>query len=154
MRQRRKPHQSEPFHVVLDNEALGQVTSAELSHRLRVEMRTAATTAGLVVVPTSVLVERNHDRRAPRGAQANRILRDARVDALTEARAAEAVALRTRSGESGSVVDAHVAAAALAVVRQVGGTASVATSDPSDITRLLDGADDSATRAVTSVLRL
>lgn len=155
MKQRHKPDRtSTPSHVVLDNEALAQISTGRPSRPLVVDLQVASDSGGLVVLPTSVLVERNHDRTAPAAAAANRLLRDARFDALTAASAAEAVALRARSGEGGSVVDAHIAAAALAVVRRFGGTATVATSDPTDITRLLDGADDSATRAATGVLPL
>lgn len=154
MTRRKKPQRGRPTHVVLDNEALGQIAAGRLSHSLRVDLRSAATSAGVVVLPASVLVERDHDRTAPATAEANRILREASVDALTDARAAEAITLRRRSGERGSVVDAHVAAAAVAVVRRFGGSVTVATSDPSDITRLLDGVEDSATRAVAGVLPL
>lgn len=155
MRQRYKlDRTSTPAHVVLDNEALGQISTGRPSRPLVVELQLASDSGGLVVLPTSVLVERNHNRTAPGAAEANRILRDARLDELTEGRAAEAVALRVRSRGGGSVVDAHVAAAALAVVRRFGGTATVATSDPTDITRLLDGADDSTRRAATGVLGL
>jgi len=150
---RKKRQDSVPAHVVLDNEALWQV-AGRLSRSLRAELRLAALTTGQVVLPASVMVECIHDRAAPAAARANQILRDAGTDALTEARAAEAVALRVRSGETGSVVDAHVAAAALAVVRRFGGTATVATSDPADITRLLDCAGDGAARGATGVLAL
>ncbi|MGH3564618.1 MAG: hypothetical protein ACRDRH_01015 [Pseudonocardia sp.] len=157
MKRRHKPdHTSTPAHVVLDNEALAQISTGRPSRPLVVDLQVASDSGGLVVLPTSVLVERNHDRTAPAAApaSANRILRDARFDALTAARAAEAVALRARSGEGGSVVDAHIAAAALAVVQRFGGTATVATSDPTDISRLLDGAGGGAVRAVTGVLAL
>lgn len=152
---RRKQAPEEPStHVVLDNEALGQIAAGRLSRQLLLALLAAKATTGEVVLPISVVVERNYDRTAPKAAQANRILRDALTDPLDESRAAEAVSLRARSGESSSVVDAHVAAAALAVVRRFGGTATVATSDPSDITLLLDGAEDDALRAVSGVLPL
>lgn len=151
---RKKPRRGEPVHAVLDNEALGQIATGRPSRPLLVQLQLAFGSGGVIVLPTSVLVERNHDRSAPHAAEADRVLRDVRMDPLTESRAAEAVSLRARGGESGSVVDAHVAAAALAVIRRHGGTVTVATSDPSDITRLLDGAQDDALRAVSGVLRL
>lgn len=138
---RRKPVPDDsPAHLVLDNEGLGQITG-RISRPMLRALEFAHRSAGHIVVPASVVVERNFDRRAPGSAQANRILRDAESDPLTDARAAEAVRLRVRLTGSGSVVDAHVAAAALAVVRRFGGTATVATSDPDDLTRLLDGAE-------------
>lgn len=151
---RRPVPDDSPAHLVLDNEGLGQLVAGRLSGQILLALEFAKDSGGQVLVPASVVVERNFDRRTPRAAHANRILRGAELDPLTDARAAEAVALRVRSTESGSVVDAHVAASALAVVRRHGGTATVATSDPADISRLLDGAADPAARAVCGVLLL
>ncbi|MGQ0775264.1 MAG: hypothetical protein ACT4NY_12720, partial [Pseudonocardiales bacterium] len=80
-------------------------------------------------------------------AAANLLLRIAYDDELTRPRAVEAGRLRIRARQGASVVDAHVAAAALALIRHHGGTATVATSDVGDIERLLDASDDTGTRA-------
>ena len=59
-----------------------------------------------------------------------------------------------RSHPGTSVVDAHVAAAALAAILRDGGTATVATSDVGDIEPLLDATADSTTRASASTQAL
>ncbi|MGH3906809.1 MAG: hypothetical protein ACRDTE_21900 [Pseudonocardiaceae bacterium] len=138
------------MHLVLDNEALGQISGGRPGRSLLVALEAAAATAGRVLLPTSVVVERGYDPAAPVAAEANRILRIAYDDELTRARAVEAGRLRTRAAEGASVVDAHVAATALAAIRRHGGTATVATSDVGDIERLLDATDDAATRISAS----
>ncbi len=149
----------EPAHVVVDNEALGQLGTGRPARPLLVALEAAAATGGRVVLPTCVIVERDHNRTDPGAAAANRVLRNASADALTSARAEEAVTLRRRSRGrrsrvGGSVVDAHVVVAALGAVRQFGGTATIATSDPGDITRLLDAAVDIAVRTSVTVQSL
>lgn len=154
MPRRRPTRQGEPAHLVLDNEALGQVSGGRPCRPLLVALEAAATTAGRVVLPTSVVVERSYDPTEPVAAGANRLLRVAYDDELTRSRAVEAGRLRVRSHHGTSVVDAHVAAAALAAIRRDGGTATVATSDVGDIERLLDATDDPDTRASASVQAL
>ncbi|MGH4014111.1 MAG: hypothetical protein ACRDSL_09320 [Pseudonocardiaceae bacterium] len=150
MPRRRPTRQGEPAHVVLDNEALWQITEGRPGRPLHVALEAAAATFGRVLLPSSVVVERGYDPAAPVAAEANRLLRIAYDDELTRARAVEAGRLRTRAGDGASVVDAHVAATALAVIRRHGGTATVATSDAGDIQRLLDATDDTDTRASAS----
>ncbi len=141
------------MHLVLDDEALAQLATAAPAPDLLADLAAVKISGGDLVVPTSVVVERNHDPTARSVALANRLLRDAVDDSLGPERAAVAVGLRVRSGDHTSVVDAHVAAAALAVIRRRGGHAVVATSDPGDLTRLLDAAGD-ATRAAVVVRAL
>ncbi|MGH8910731.1 MAG: hypothetical protein ACRD0K_30610 [Egibacteraceae bacterium] len=139
---------------MLDNEALGQIAAGRPSRPLLVALEAAAATTGRIVLPTSVIVERRHDPTAPVAAEASRILRIARDDALTRARAAEAVRLRARSGEGASVVDAHVAAAALAAISHYGGTATVLTSDIGGLRRLIDATDNAVAKASASLQAL
>lgn len=151
----RKPtRQGEPAHLVLDNEALGQISDGRLCRPLLVALEAAAATAGRVLLPTSVIVERSHDPTLPAAAGANRLLRIAYDDELTRSRAVEAGQLRIRAHHEPSVVDAHVAAAALAAIRRHGGTATVATSDIGDIENLLNASDDTATRSSASTQAL
>lgn len=110
-------------------------------------LEATAATAGRVLLPTSVVVERGYDPAVPVAADANRLLRIAYDDELTRPGAVEAGRLRSRARQGASVVDAYVAAAALAVIRHHGGTVTVATSDVVDIERLLDASDDTGTRA-------
>ncbi len=154
MPRRRPTRQGEPAHLVLDNEALGQISSGRLRRPLLLALEAAAATAGRVLLPTSVVVERGYDPAAPVAADANRLLRVAYDDELTRPRGVEAGRLRIRSHHETSVVDAHVAAAALAAIRRDGGTATVATSDVGDIERLLDATDDLDTRASASTQAL
>lgn len=151
MPRHRPTRRGEPTHLVLDNEALGQVCRGQLSRPLLVALEAAAATVGRVLLPTSVVVERGHDPAAPVATDANRLLRIAYDDELTRLRAVEAGRLRNRARHGVSVVDAHVAAAALAVIRHYGGTATVATSDVGDIECLLDASDDTGTRAAASI---
>lgn len=142
------------MHLVLDNEALGQVYRGQMSRPLLVALEAAAATVGRVVLPTSVVVERGYDPTVSVAADANRLLRIAYDDELTRLRAVEAGRLRIKARRGASVVDAHVAAAALAVIRHHGGTATVATSDVGDIERLLDASDDTDMRAAVSTQAL
>lgn len=151
MPRRRPTRQSEPAHLVLDNEALGQISGGRPSRPLLVALEAAAATVGRVLLPTSVVVERGYDPAAPAAADANRLLRTAYDDELTRARAVEAGRLRKQAHHGASVVDAHVAATALAAIRRQGGTATVLTSDVGDIERLLDASDDTHTRASASI---
>lgn len=154
MPRRRPTSRGEPAHLVLDNEALGQVCRGQLSRPLLVALEAASATVGRVLLPTSVVVERGYDPAEPVAAGANRLLRTAYDDELTRLRAVEAGRLRNRARRGASAVDAHVAAAALAVIRQHGGTATVATSDVGDIECLLDACDDTGTRAAASTQAL
>ena len=154
MSRRRPTRQGEPAHLVLDNEALSQISSGRLRRPLLLALEAAAATAGRVLLPTSVVVERGYDPATPVAADANRLLRVAYDDELTRSRAVDAGQLRTRSHPDTSVVDAHVAAAALAAIRHHGGTATVVTSDVGDIERLLDATDDPDTRASASAQAL
>ncbi len=154
MPRRRPTRQGEPSHVVLDNEALAQIASGRPSRSLLVALEAAAATTGRVLMPTCVLLERGHDPSATGAAPGNRLLRTVQDDELTRSRAVEAVRLRNRAGSAASVVDAHVAAAALAAVRRYGGTATVATSDVGDLVRLLDATDAPALRTSTTVQAL
>lgn len=151
MPRRRPTRHGEPSHVVLDIEALAQITSGRPSRPLLVALEAAAATTGRVVLPTCVLLERGHDPSAKAAASGNRLLRIAQDDELTRSRAVDAVRLRNSAGTAASVVDAHVASAALAAVRRYGGTATVATSDVDDLVRLLDATDDPALRTSTTV---
>jgi hypothetical protein len=74
-----------------------------------VALEAAAATAGRVLLPTSVVVERSHDPTSPVTAGANRLLRVAYDDELTRSRAVEAGQLRSGSHHEPSVVDAHMA---------------------------------------------
>ena len=59
---RHKPtHQGEPTHLVLDNEALEQISDGRLGRPLLTALEAVSATAGRVLVPTSVFVERNFD---------------------------------------------------------------------------------------------
>jgi len=147
MPRRRPTRQGEPAHLVLDNEALGQVCRGQLSPPLAAALEAVVATAGRALLPMSVVVERCFDPAVPGAAAANHLLRIAYDDELTRPRAVEAGRLRIGVRQGASVVDAHVAAAALALIRHHGGTATVATSDVGDIERLLDASDDTGTRA-------
>jgi len=151
MPRRRATRHGEPAHLVLDNEALAQITRGRLSRPLLVALEAAVATAGRVVLPTNVIVERGHDPTTPVAADANRLLRNAYDDELTRSRAVEAGRLREKTRQGASVVDAHVAVAALETIRRHGGTATVLTSDVADIERLLDASDHTATRASASL---
>ncbi|MGH8932859.1 MAG: hypothetical protein ACRDZO_20120 [Egibacteraceae bacterium] len=137
--------------MVLDNEALGQIVAGRPSRPLLVALEAAVATTGQLLLPTNVVVERRYHPATPVAANANRLLRAALHDELTCARAAEAVRLLVGSNGGPSVVDAHVAAAALAIVRRNGGTATIMTSDAGDMLRLIDAADDADARAAASV---
>ncbi len=154
MPRRRPTRQGEPTHLVLDNEALGQISGGRPSRPLLVALEAAAATVGRILLPTSVVVERGYDPTAPVAADANRLLRIAHDDELTRARAIEAGRLREKAHHGASVVDAHVAATALAAIRRHGGTATVLTSDVGDMERLLDASDDTDTRASASIQAL
>ena len=154
MPRRRPTRQGEPTHLVLDNEALGQICGGRPSRPLLVALEAAAATAGRILLPTSVVAERGYDPTAPVAADANRLLRTAHDDELTRSRAIEAGRLRERAHHGASVVDAHVAATALAAIRRHGGTATVLTSDSGDMERLLDASDDTDTRASASIQAL
>lgn len=144
----------EPAHFVLDNEALAQIARDRPAASLRVALEAAAATAGSVVLPTTVVVERGFDPSAAAAARGNRVLRAAIYDVLNRHQAVAAGRLRARARRPASAVDAHVAAAALKVVRDRGGTASVGTSDPGDISSLVDASDDAATRSTVSIVAL
>lgn len=151
---RRPTRQGEPTHLVLDNEALGQISGGRPSRPLLVALEAAAATVGRILLPTSVVVERGYDPTAPVAADVNRLLRTAHDDELTRSRAVEAGRLRERAHHGASVVDAHVAATTLAAIRHHGGTATVLTSDVGDIERLLDASDATSTRASASIQAL
>jgi len=85
-------------------------------------LEAAAATVGRILLPTSVVVERGYDPTAPVAADANRLLRTAHDDELTRSRAIEAGRLRERAHHGASVVDAHVAATALAAIRRLSST--------------------------------
>ena len=154
MPRRRPTRQGEPTHLVLDNEALGQICGGRPSRPLLVALEAAAATAGRILLPTSVVAERGYDPTAPVAADANRLLRIAHDDELTRARAIEAGRLREKAHHGASVVDAHVAATALAAIQRHGGTATVLTSDVGDMERLLEASDDTDTRASASIQAL
>lgn len=154
MPRRRPTGQGKPAHLVLDNEALSQICLGQLSRPLLAALEAAVATAGRALLPTSVVVERGYDPAVPLAADANRLLRIVYHDELTRPRAVEAGRLRIRARQGASVVDAHVAAAALALIQYHGGTATIATSDVGDIERLLDASDDTGTRAAVSTKAL
>lgn len=154
MPRRRPTRQGEPTHLVLDNEALGQISGGRPSRPLLVALEAAAVTVGRILLPTSVVVERGYDPTAPVAADANRLLRIAHDDELTRARAIEAGRLREKAHHGASVVDAHVATTALAAIQRHGGTATVLTSDVGDMERLLEASDDTDTRASASIQAL
>ncbi|MCA1675185.1 MAG: hypothetical protein LC799_24330 [Actinobacteria bacterium] len=154
MSRRRPTRQGEPANLVLDNEALGQLSGGRPSRSLLVALEAAAATTGRILLSTSVVVERGYDPSAPVAADANRLLRTAHDDELTRSRAVEAGRLRERAHHGASVVDAHVAATALAVIRNHGGTATILTSDGGDMKRLLDASDDTGTRTSASIQAL
>ena len=83
MSRRRPTRHGEPAHLVLDNEALGQLGGRRPSRPLLVALEAAAATAGRILLPTSVVVERGNDPAAPDTANANRLLRIAYNDELT-----------------------------------------------------------------------
>lgn len=143
-----------PAHVVLDSEGMSQLESPRPSRALLVALGAAAQTSGRVEVPVSVLVELRFDATRPRAAAANHRLRAARLDPLSAERARSAVRLLVASGADTSVVDAHVAATALHLVRGLPGTATIATSDPGDLHALLGGEPDSTTKRRATVLPL
>ncbi len=116
------------------------------AHVLLVALEAAAATGGRVVLPTSVVVEQRYDPTDARAAGINRRLRTAVDDGLTMDRARHAARLLTEAAAGPSVVDAHVAAAALALLRGRAGAAVVATSDPADITALLHAEPDTELR--------
>jgi len=145
MPRRRRTRQGEPTHLVLDNEALGQLSGGRPSQPLLVALEAAAATVGRILLPTSVVVERGYDPTAPVAADANRLLRTAHDDELTRSRAVEAGRLRQKTHHGASVVDAHVATTALAAIRRHSGTATILTSDVGDMERLLDASDDTRT---------
>ncbi|MGH3842952.1 MAG: hypothetical protein ACRDS0_16115 [Pseudonocardiaceae bacterium] len=154
MPRRRPTRHGEPAHLVLDNEALGQISDGRLCRPLLVALEAAAATAGRVLLPTSVIVDRSYDPTSPTAASANHLLRVAHDDELTRSRSVEAGRLRIRLHHETSVVDAHVAAAALVAIRNHGGTATVATSDVDDIEHLLNASDDTRTRSSASTQAL
>lgn len=55
MPHRRPTRQGEPSYVVLDNEALAQITSGRPSRPLLVALEAAAATTGRVLLPTCVV---------------------------------------------------------------------------------------------------
>ncbi len=58
MSRRRPTRQGEPANLVLDNEALGQLSGGRPSRSLLVALEAAAATTGRILLPTSVVVER------------------------------------------------------------------------------------------------
>lgn len=145
-------------HLVLDAGAAGSLTATRPGDRRRAEVLAAIAAAdGAVVVPTSVRVEVGWDRRAPRWAGANRLVR--RDDALDRPAADAAARLGAVGGRG--VADAHVVVAALRVgaTPRVGAplrveatvgrdVVEVLTSDPDDVEALLGEAADLEDRAV------
>ena len=65
MPRRRPTRQGEPTHLVLDDEALGQISGGSPSRPLLVAPEAAAATGGRILLPTSVVAERGRDRRRP-----------------------------------------------------------------------------------------
>ena len=65
MPRRRPTRQGEPTHLVLDNEALGQISGGRPSRPLLVALEAAAATVGRVLLPTGVVVGRGYDPTAP-----------------------------------------------------------------------------------------
>jgi hypothetical protein len=141
----------EPVHVVLDSQGLTELAADTPSRRLLVALEAAVTTAGTTVLPTSVMLEQRFDPAAPRAANANRRLRAAVRDTLDPGRAVEAGRLLAAAADGPSVVDAHVAGAAVAALRGRVGACVVVTSDPGDINALLVANPDQDTRSRTSV---
>ena len=149
---RRNPtRRGEPVHVVLDSQGLVELAAERPAHALLVALEAAAATGGHLVLPTSVIVEQRFDPTDPRSAAVNRRLRTAVDDTLTMDRARHAANLLAEADGGPSVVDAHVAAAALALLRGRAGAAVVATSDPADIAALVDAEPDAEVRARASV---
>lgn len=135
-----------PSHViVLDNEAVqALVDAAHDKHKgalalleARTQRNTRAPGSVLAVVPTAVRVEAGVDRTDP-AANALGRLRVLDVE-LTTARADRAARLRTAAG--GSTEDATVAEAASSYPEAL---VTVATSDLTDLPRLLPAAGSSA----------
>ena len=151
---RNPTRRGEPVHVVLDSQGLAELAAERPAHVLLVALEAAATTGGRVVLPTSVVVEQRYDPTDARTAGINRRLRTAVDDDLTMDRARHAARLLTEATAGPSVVDAHVAAAALALLRGRAGAAVVATSDPADIAALVDAEPDAEVRARASVRQL
>mgnify|MGYP001557533594 CR=1 FL=1 len=117
--------------LVLDSGAAGALRSERPGDRRRAAVLAAIAAAdGGVAVPTSVRVEVGWDRRDPRWAGANRLVRD--DDALDRAAGDVAAALQARL-ERG-IADAHVVATAL---RSDADVVEVLTSDPDDVGALL-----------------
>ncbi|HET9257522.1 MAG TPA: hypothetical protein VFO16_20295 [Pseudonocardiaceae bacterium] len=73
--------------MVLDSEALAQISSGRLSRPLLIALEAAAATAGQVLMPTCVLLECGHGPAETRAAGANRLLRTVVDDELTRSRA-------------------------------------------------------------------
>lgn len=152
MRARTNPtRRGEPVHVVLDSEALSELITERPVRTLLVALEAAASTSGQAVLPTSVIVEQRFDHAATWAANANRRLRTAARDDLTVDRASTAVRLLLGAAKGSSVVDAHVAAAALDRLRDRAGAAVVVTSDPSDLAALLAAERDADVRSRATV---
>lgn len=141
----------EPVHVVLDSQGLSELAADTPRRRLLVAMEAAVATAGTTVLPTSVMLEQRFDPTAPRAGNANRRLRTVVRDTLDPGRAVEAGRLLAAAADGPSVVDAHVAGAAVATLRGRVGACVVVTSDPGDIDVLLAADPDPDTRSRTSV---
>ena len=123
--------------VVLDNEAVQALRSAEHPHHQRalahvevVAQRKRKAVPVDLVVPTTVRVEAGWDRTAPTAASVNRLrIRDAALDGPP---ANVAAAIRER--DEVSVADAHLGAVVAAVASR--GAVTVITSDPSDAAKV------------------
>lgn len=152
MKARTNPtRRGEPVHIVLDSQALSELATERPARTLLVALEAAATTSGQAVLPTSVIVEQRFDHTAAWAANANRRLRTAARDDLTVDRASTAVRLLLDAAEGPSVVDAHVAAAAVDRLRGRAGAAVVVTSDPSDLSALLAAEPDGEVRSRASL---